>query len=175
MNVWQGFGKRKNMVGMAKPKKTKVDVVETALAVVSNKESTATAKKEKPSTVGTSSAARKRVQVWSSEERAWWKATDELVKASAKATEAEAEASKLKEQAKLAQRLFDAKQRRWGEPKNRRGIRKLRRPVTEVCRIYEAIISLQTAQIQCVRAEYRAAVLRTVVRSCLSKVDRLQC
>ena len=30
VNVWQGFGKRKNAVGMARPKKAKVDAREEA-------------------------------------------------------------------------------------------------------------------------------------------------
>ena len=54
-NVWQGFGKRKNAVGMARPTKSKVAareeaaVIRTSCAMVTGKDTGAGSKHQEPS------------------------------------------------------------------------------------------------------------------------------
>ena len=76
---------------------------------------------------------------------------------------------------KLAERLFEAKKRRWTAPKNHRGERKLQKPFRVACRIYEAVIELNQAQLRCAWSETAAAKASHALERCLVRMKRLEC
>ena len=76
---------------------------------------------------------------------------------------------------KLAERLHAAKKKRWEAPKNHRGERKLRKPFRVASRIYEAVIELDEARLQCAWAERAAAEGARMVALSLCRMERMEC
>ena len=82
-----------------------------------------------------------------------------------------------REKLKLAERLFEAKKRRWEAPKNHRGERKLQKSfrVHVACRIYEAVIELNQAELWCAWSETAATKASHALECCLVRMKRLEC
>ena len=168
----QGFGKRKNLVGMARPKKQKVEVAKTAETSPIIEEDTAGTGARQVSPALSSSppapdASPGRAQCD--------KAVDDYIVLKKVREALEATAQDASEKLKVAKRLFEAKKRRSEAPKNHRGERKLRKPFRVACRMYEAIIELNHAQLRCAWAETAAAKASHAVACCLVHAERLEC
>ena len=144
VNVWQGFGKRKNAVGMARPKKFKVAareeeaVMRTSAAKVADKEAGADNKPEKP----TSGPALK-LQA----------AEAELEDLYIEFLAAQRVAKIFEDKLALAQRINDAKMRRVdaAQAKKPRGS-----AVLQLERIYQAEEKLLHAELKASKTESEA-------------------
>ena len=132
----QGFGKRKNYVGMSKPKKRKLEPVETVDLVETN----AGIGKDEPYLAHASPPPPSQPAAPPSPGAEKRKAAAEAHKEAAlKYAVFQRKLGELLAKEKLAERVHDAKWKRWNAPRRNR---KPRKPMAEVCRMYESTIDL---------------------------------
>ena len=155
-NQWQGFGKAKNRVGMARPKKKKVEIVDVAGESISEMmaETGDTGAEQRTN----SSAPHAQAQACSlsaRETKQLQEAVFEQEKAARIAASFRQEAREQEKQLELAKRLYNAKMRRLenGEKRKRGCCARLKRAL----RADNAVIAMREATIQCSLWQCRAA------------------
>ena len=151
----QGFGKAKNRVGMRRPKKCKVEMVETTLEEGDEVDYDTGITGEQHLTLEDASNAAPRTHELSAAAQSKLDAaTDVFLEAYVKADALRQIATEYEKKEKLAQRLHDAKMRRLD---NGDKLKRRKTGFGAAKRTYEAIIWLQHEQLVCARAKCVAA------------------
>ena len=157
---------------MARPKKQKLEVAETAATSPIIEEDTAGTGARQVSPALSSSLPAPDASPGRAQRD---KAVDDYIVRKKVREALEETAQDARDKLKLAERLFEAKKRRWTAPKNHRGERKLQKPFRVACRIYEAVIELNQAQLRCAWSETAAAKASHALERCLVRMKRLEC
>lgn len=146
VNCLQGYGKASNRVGMARPRKRKVEVAETMAEDGSEVDcDTGVTGPEQPALDNAQQGARSQDPTVGPGFKQWKAALQAFEEKSHQALVLRSCCKKYEDAAKLAQRLFDAKMRRLeaGDKLKRR-----KKAVGAAKRTYEAIIALNEAQLK---------------------------
>ena len=157
-NQWQGFGKAKNRIGMARPKKRKVEATETIVEPgAEGKCDTGVTGEQHPAIDDSIQTAGCAATVSASSGpggKRWQVAWEKWEEAYRRAICLRAIAGQYEAEEKLARRLHDAKMQRLD---NGDKLKRRKSPFRAACRTYEAIIDLNEAQLKCAWARCEAA------------------